>query len=57
MPDLRRLIWCHEVWNDSGSERVVLIIDFWHPKLNQAERWAINAARRLRFGLRDVLHA
>ncbi|MEK6271336.1 MAG: aspartyl/asparaginyl beta-hydroxylase domain-containing protein [Actinomycetota bacterium] len=46
----------HEVWNDSG-ERVVLIIDFWHPDLTSAERWAITEARSMRFGLRDILHA
>jgi aspartyl/asparaginyl beta-hydroxylase (cupin superfamily) len=47
----------HEVWNDSANERVVLIIDFWHPDLTSAERWAINQARGIRFGLRDILHA
>lgn len=47
----------HEVWNDSTRERTVLIIDFWHPELTSAERWAITAARRLRWGLRDILHA
>lgn len=46
----------HEVWNNSGSQRVVLIIDFWHPDLTSAERWAINQARSIRFGLRDILH-
>lgn len=46
----------HEVWNDSAHERAVLIIDFWHPDLTPAERWAITAARRLRWGLRDILH-
>lgn len=45
----------HEVWNDSGSERVVLIIDFWHPDLTSAERWAINEARSMRYGIRDIL--
>lgn len=44
----------HEVWHDGDSERVVLIMDFWHPELTAAERWAINEARTLRFGLRDV---
>lgn len=44
----------HEVWNDSSNERVVLIVDFWHPDLRPAETWAINEARRLRYGLRDV---
>lgn len=27
----------HEVWNESGVPRVVLICDFWHPDLEQAE--------------------
>lgn len=43
----------HEVWNDSDSERIVLLFDTWHPELNAAERWAIHAARHLRWGLRD----
>jgi aspartyl/asparaginyl beta-hydroxylase (cupin superfamily) len=47
----------HEVWNDSGDERVVLIMDFWHPDLTPAERWAIKEARSMQFGLRDILHA
>jgi Aspartyl/Asparaginyl beta-hydroxylase len=47
----------HEVWNDNSSERVVLIVDFWHPDLTAAERWAITQGRRMRFGLRDILHA
>jgi aspartyl/asparaginyl beta-hydroxylase (cupin superfamily) len=50
----------HEVWNDSDRERIVLIMDFWHPELTPAERWAITEARNLRFGslrfgIRDVL--
>lgn len=47
----------HEVWNDAPSERLVLIVDFWHPDLTPAETWAITEARGLRFGLRDILHA
>ena len=43
----------HEVWNDSDGERVVLIIDFWHPDMTEVEVWALNAARRLSDGLRD----
>jgi aspartyl/asparaginyl beta-hydroxylase (cupin superfamily) len=46
----------HEVWNDSATQRAVLIIDFWHPDLTEAERWAITVARKLRWGLRDILH-
>jgi aspartyl/asparaginyl beta-hydroxylase (cupin superfamily) len=44
----------HEVWNDSDQERIVLIIDFWHPDLTPAERWAIAEARKLWYGLRDL---
>ena len=47
----------HEVWNDSDHDRIVLIIDFWHPDLTPAETWAISEARRHRFGLRDILHS
>lgn len=31
----------HEVWNRSRQERIVLIIDVWHPDLTEEERWAI----------------
>ncbi|GAA6150950.1 aspartyl/asparaginyl beta-hydroxylase domain-containing protein [Pseudoteredinibacter isoporae] len=31
----------HEAWNDSDSERVVLIFEIWRPELNEAERDAI----------------
>ena len=27
----------HEVWNDGETERVVLLLDLWHPDLSQAE--------------------
>ena len=30
----------HEVWNPD-AERVVLIIDLWHPDLTEEERWAL----------------
>ena len=43
----------HEVWNDGEGERVVLIIDFWHPDMSEAECWALHEARRLPDGLRD----
>jgi aspartyl/asparaginyl beta-hydroxylase (cupin superfamily) len=28
----------HEAWNNSDSERIVLIVDLWHPDLTQSER-------------------
>ncbi len=31
----------HEAWNHSGAERVVLIVDFWHPELTPCERQAV----------------
>lgn len=33
----------HEVWIRAASERIVLILDFWHPDLSAAERWALTA--------------
>jgi aspartyl/asparaginyl beta-hydroxylase (cupin superfamily) len=37
----------HEVWNKSDSERVVLLIQFWHPDLTEAEVWALKELRPL----------
>lgn len=31
----------HEVWVRSDQERIVLIVDIWHPELSAAERWAL----------------
>ena len=31
----------HEVWNDSGEDRIVLIFDIWRPELTQKERDAV----------------
>lgn len=33
----------HEAWNDSDSERVILIFDIWRPELNPEERRAVAA--------------
>ncbi|HEX4300889.1 MAG TPA: aspartyl/asparaginyl beta-hydroxylase domain-containing protein [Gammaproteobacteria bacterium] len=47
----------HEAWNRSGSPRVVLILDVWHPALEEHERAAICgihdaiAAFRQRYGM------
>ncbi|NIP76307.1 MAG: hypothetical protein GTN90_10120, partial [Xanthomonadales bacterium] len=43
----------HEVWNDSESERIVLIIDLWHPDMTPAECWALDTARRMAIPLQD----
>lgn len=43
----------HEVWNDSDQERAVLIIDFWHPDMTEAECWAMVEARAMPDGLVD----
>lgn len=32
----------HEVWHDGDRDRVVLILDVWHPELRPAEAWAIH---------------
>lgn len=38
----------HEVWNDSDRDRVVLIVDLWHPDLTSIEREALTAGFRKR---------
>jgi aspartate beta-hydroxylase len=35
----------HEAWNNSDGERIVLLIQFWHPDLTDAEVWAVNELR------------
>jgi aspartate beta-hydroxylase len=35
----------HEAWNKSDSARVVLLIQFWHPDLTEAEVWALQELR------------
>jgi aspartyl/asparaginyl beta-hydroxylase (cupin superfamily) len=37
----------HEAWNRSDSERVVLLIQFWHPDLTEPEVWALKELRSL----------
>ncbi|MDQ6834738.1 MAG: aspartyl/asparaginyl beta-hydroxylase domain-containing protein [Actinomycetota bacterium] len=45
----------HEAWNHTGEDRIVLIVDLWHPSLSSAEihllsglhRYAAGYARRL----------
>jgi aspartyl/asparaginyl beta-hydroxylase (cupin superfamily) len=32
----------HEVWNRTDEERLVLLIDLWHPDLTQLERDALD---------------
>ncbi len=44
--------WEHEVWNDSNSDRVVLLVNFWHPDLPQ-EKWQATADE-LREGFYDL---
>jgi aspartyl/asparaginyl beta-hydroxylase (cupin superfamily) len=31
----------HEAWNRTDTERAVLLIQFWHPDLTEAEVWAL----------------
>lgn len=33
----------HEAWNESDSDRVVLIFDIWRPELSEQERWELTA--------------
>ena len=35
----------HEAWNKSDRERIVLLIQFWHPDLTEAEVWALKELR------------
>ena len=28
----------HEVWHEGGEDRLVLIVDLWHPELSERER-------------------
>ena len=43
----------HEVWHDGDDERIVLILDFWHPELSEAEIWAITEMARRSSGFRN----
>jgi len=36
----------HEVWNDSDHERIVLIVDIWHPDLSESEITVIEGLQR-----------
>jgi aspartate beta-hydroxylase len=31
----------HETWNDTGGDRVVLLLDLWHPELSALERESV----------------
>lgn len=31
----------HETWNTTEEERVILLLDFWHPELTTDERAAV----------------
>lgn len=37
----------HEVWHDGDRDRVVLILDVWHPELRPAETWAIHELTKM----------
>jgi aspartyl/asparaginyl beta-hydroxylase (cupin superfamily) len=36
----------HEAWNGSDRERIVLIVDFWHPELSEDEVCLLEALQR-----------
>lgn len=44
----------HEVWNRSDSDRLILIVDFWHPDLTDAEIAALTAGFRKAEGRRII---
>ncbi len=44
----------HEVWNDGDRERLMLIIDFWHPDLDDLECRAMGQILRWSGGWRDL---
>jgi aspartate beta-hydroxylase len=33
----------HEVWHEGDQYRLILIVDFWHPDLNESERAQLSA--------------
>jgi aspartate beta-hydroxylase len=37
----------HEVWNRSDEQRIVLLIQFWHPDLTSDEIWALKELMRI----------
>jgi aspartate beta-hydroxylase len=37
----------HEAWNEGAGERIVLIVDIWHPDLTPSERWALDRVVRV----------
>jgi hypothetical protein len=37
----------HEVWNVADGDRIVLILDAWHPELTDGEKWAIDEILRI----------
>lgn len=37
----------HEVWHEGEEDRIVLVLDVWHPELRPAEIWAIKEMSRL----------
>lgn len=44
----------HEVWNDSDRDRLMLIVDFWHPDLDDPECRAMGQILRWSGGLREI---
>ena len=50
----------HEVWHGGDTPRAVLLFDFWHPDLTDAEQWALTMvrddSRRLRARYRQFVN-
>lgn len=45
--------YIHSAWNDSGRDRYVLVVRFWHPGLSVEERRAIHMSHSLLAGTPD----
>jgi Aspartyl/Asparaginyl beta-hydroxylase/Domain of unknown function (DUF6817) len=46
----------HEAWNYTGEDRIVLIVDLWHPALTQHEREVLKSLHRYAFVYADDLN-
>ncbi len=48
----------HEVWNDSKQERIVLLLNFWHPDLSSlAIDKMLELSAREKYNIVDVFDA
>jgi aspartate beta-hydroxylase len=47
----------HEVWNESTSDRVILLIDLWHPELSALERQVLGGIQWLTYAQAESIAA